>query len=111
VSTWIEPVSVQAPVGERPDLTAILSDSSAFTPAWVNQLLDGLPWALLGLLVIFEILLARRGYSLSRNLIWPSGLVAAAVVAFLLRLLNEKFPSTIATIWNRRLLVAKRSDV
>jgi hypothetical protein len=94
-------------VASARDVRSALSDSDAFTPAWVDQALDALPWVLLGLLLAFEMLVVYSHAPLSSYLIWPSALVAAAIVAVLLRLLNEKVPVLLATIWHRQLLQSR----
>jgi len=96
-------------IASVPDVMAALTDSEEFTPDWVDRVLDTLPWVLLGLLLFFEILVVRSGGSFGEYLIWPSGLVAAAIAAFLLRLLNEKVPASLATIWHRGLIASKDS--
>jgi hypothetical protein len=99
-------------VASAPDVIAALNDSDAFTPPWIDRVLDALPWVLLGLLLFYEILVVRvvrKGGSFGDYLIWPSGLLAAAIAAFLLRLLNEKTRMSFATIWHRGLIASRHS--
>ena len=91
----------------RTDVGSALSDSEAFTPTWLEHVLDALPWVLLGLLLVFELLVVGRVANKNMYLIWPSALVSAAIVAFLFRLLNERLPVSLATIWHRQLLAAR----